>query len=51
MELAVEEMVPLKDKLKAKPLSEVVDNGWDRLSELYGVNMRRLAAQHNFKYH
>ena len=37
-------------KLKGKSLNEVVNNSWDRLSELYGEDMRNLAAQHNFKY-
>ena len=39
-----------KNKLKGKPLEEVVNNGWDRLSQLYGVDMRQMAVQHNFKY-
>ena len=25
-----------------KPLSEVVEKGWNKLSELYGVDMRKL---------
>jgi hypothetical protein len=33
-----------KNKLKGKPLNEVVNNGWNRLSELYGVDMRQIAA-------
>ena len=50
MELAVEETVLLTNRLKGKPLNEVVDNGWNRLSELYDVDMRQLAAKHNLKY-
>ncbi|MCL2649770.1 MAG: hypothetical protein FWD60_01940 [Candidatus Azobacteroides sp.] len=38
----------LKKDLKGKPLNEVVNNGWNRLSELYGVNMKKLSAQHHF---
>ena len=34
-----------KENLKGKSLNEVVNNGWNRLSELYGVDMRKLAAQ------
>ena len=39
-----------KNELKGKPLNEVVNNGWNRLSELYGSDMRKLASQHNFKH-
>ena len=39
-----------KTKLKGKSLSEVVNNGWNKLSELYGVDMRKLATQHKFKH-
>ena len=34
-----------KNELKGKPLNEVVDNGWNRLSELYEVDMREFATQ------
>jgi len=52
MELAVEEPITnsLTNEFKGKSLNEVVNNGWNRLSELYDVDMRQLAAQHNFKY-
>jgi hypothetical protein len=39
-----------KTKIKGKPLNEVVNNGWNRLSKLYGVDMQKLAAQHNSKH-
>ena len=50
MELTAEKQATTcsKENLKGKPLSEVVDNGWNRLSELYGVDMRKLAVQHAF---
>jgi len=52
MELVIEKQqtTPSKNKLKGKSLNEVVNNGWNRLSELYGVDMRQMAARHNFKY-
>jgi len=52
MELTIEKQTRTcsKDKLQGKPLSEIVDNGWNRLSELYGTDMRKLASQHNFKH-
>ena len=52
MELTAEKQAKTyqKNELKGKPLSEIVDNGWNRLSELYGTDMRKLASQHNFKH-
>ncbi|MDR0873372.1 MAG: hypothetical protein LBN27_07905 [Prevotellaceae bacterium] len=49
MELTMQEPLT-SNRLKGKSLDEVVNNGWNRLSELYGVDMRQLAVQHNFKY-
>jgi hypothetical protein len=49
MELTMQESFTA-NKLKGKSLDEVINNGWNRLSELYDVDMRQLAAQHNFKY-
>ena len=50
MGLAIEKQktTSSKNKLKGKPLDEVVNNGWNKLSELYGVDMRQMAAQHSF---
>ena len=52
IELAVEETttILLTNRLKGKSLDEVVNNGWNRLSELYDVDMRQLAAKHNLTY-
>ena len=49
MKLAAERQTTTysKAKLKGKPLNEVVNNGWDKLSKLYGVDMRELATQHH----
>ena len=51
MEITVEKQTSLDSKamVKGKPLNEVVNNGWDRLNKLYGVDMRKLAARHNLK--
>ncbi|MDR0232836.1 MAG: hypothetical protein LBI82_12050 [Dysgonamonadaceae bacterium] len=52
MEVTVEKQTTpySKTKIKGKSLNEVVNNGWDRLSKLYGVDMRKIATQHNSKH-